>query len=128
MKLARKQRGIGALNLLYILVSLAVFGLVALKLFPVYIEGMKIDNAISVVASEPGAADRTPKELAYSVVKRLDIDGVNRIKERNWKDYLKIKIRGRKVTINASYNEEVPLFLNLYLYAKFSYDTSSGAG
>ena len=98
MELARKQRGIGMLNLLYVLVTLAAFGLVGLKLLPLYLEGFKVQKAITAVAAAPGATERTPKELAYSVVKRLDIDGVTRIKERTWKEYLTIKIRGKAVS------------------------------
>ena len=125
MELARKQRGIGMLNLLYVLVTLAAFGLVGLKLLPLYLEGFKVQKAITAVAAAPGATERTPKELAYSVVKRLDIDGVTRIKERNWKEYLTIKIRGKAVSIKAEYQSVVPLFMDISLLTQFRYDATN---
>ncbi len=125
MELAHKQRGIGMLNLLYVLVTLAVFGLVGLKLLPLYLEGFKVQKAITTVAAAPGATERTPRELAYSVVKRLDIDGVTRIKERNWKEYLTIKIRGKAVSIKAEYQAVVPLFMNISLLTQFRYDATN---
>lgn len=125
MELARKQRGIGMLNLLYVLVTLAVFGLVGLKLLPLYLEGFKVQKAITAVAAAPGATERTPRELAYSVVKRLDIDGVTRIKERNWKEYLTIKIRGKAVSIQAEYQAVVPLFMDISLLTHFRYDATN---
>lgn len=125
MELARKQRGIGMLNLLYVLVTLAVFGLVGLKLLPLYLEGFKVQKAITAVAAAPGATERTPRELAYSVVKRLDIDGVTRIKERNWKEYLTIKIRGKAVSIKAEYQAVVPLFMDISLLTHFRYDATN---
>ena len=125
MELARKQRGIGMLNLLYVLVTLAVFGLVGLKLLPLYLEGFKVQKAITAVAAAPGATERTPRELAYSVVKRLDIDGVTRIKERNWKEYLTIKTRGKAVSIQAEYQAVVPLFMDISLLTHFRYDATN---
>ena len=125
MELARKQLGIGMLNLLYVLVTLAVFGLVGLKLLPLYLEGFKVQKAITAVAAAPGATERTPRELAYSVVKRLDIDGVTRIKERNWKEYLTIKIRGKAVSIQAEYQAVVPLFMDISLLTHFRYDATN---
>ena len=125
MELARKQRGIGMLNLLYVLVTLAVFGLVGLKLLPLYLEGFKVQKAITAVAAAPGATERTPRELAYAVVKRLDIDGVTRIKERNWKEYLTIKIRGKAVSIQAEYQAVVPLFMDISLLTHFRYDSTN---
>ena len=125
MELARKQRGIGMLNLLYVLVTLAVFGLVGLKLLPLYLEGFKVQKAITAVAAAPGATERTPRELAYAVVKRLDIDGVTRIKERNWKEYLTIKIRGKAVSIKAEYQAVVPLFMDISLLTHFRYDSTN---
>ena len=125
MELARKQRGIGMLNLLYVLVTLAAFGLVGLKLLPLYLEGFKVQKAITAVAAAPGATERMPKELAYSVVKRLDIDGVTRIKESNWKEYLTIKIRGKAVSIKAEYQSVVPLFMDISLLTQFRYDATN---
>ena len=125
MELVRKQRGIGMLNLLYVLVTLAAFGLVGLKLLPLYLEGFKVQKAITAVAAAPGATERTPRELAYSVVKRLDIDGVTRIKERNWKEYLTIKIRGKAVSIQAEYQAVVPLFMDISLLTHFRYDATN---
>lgn len=126
MKTARTQRGMGILNLVYILFTLAVFGYIGLKLFPNYLEAVKVDRAIAAVANEPGAAAKTKKELAFAIVKRLDLDGSYRIDETNWKDYLTISTKGGRVSISAAYEAEVPLFMNISVVSRFSYAATSG--
>ena len=125
MKTARTQRGMGMLNLVYILFTLAIFGYIGLKLFPNYLEAVKVDRAIAAVANEAGAVGKTKKELAFLVVKRLDIDGSYRITEQNWKEYLTITNKAGRVTINAAYEAEVPLFLNISVVSKFAYSAAS---
>lgn len=126
MRLPSTQRGMGALNLMYVLITLAIFGYVGLKLFPMYLENLKIERAIKAVAASPSAASQTPKELAFAIVKRLEIDYVTRITERNWNEYLDIKKRNERVTINASYTSEVPLFFNLAVVASFENSSEGG--
>jgi hypothetical protein len=125
MKTARAQRGMGMLSLVYVLVTLALFGYVGLKLFPNYLEGVKVDQAISAVAKGPGAAGKSKKELAFAIVKRLDLDSSYRITERNWKQYLKISKKNDRVTINADYDAAVPLFMDISVVSKFSYSAVS---
>lgn len=122
---ASKQRGMGIFNLLYVLVTLAVFGYVGLKAFPLFLEGVKVDRAIKAVASEPGAAGKTKKELAFAVVKRLDVDGSYRINELNWKEYLNIKVKSGRVDISANYQAEVLRIWNFVLLGDFAYRAGS---
>ena len=125
MKLGVKQRGMGMFNLFYILFTLAVFGYIGLKLFPLYLEGVKVDRAIAAVATGPGAAGKTKKALAFEVVKRLDLDGSYRITENNWKDYLDITSKNGRVAIKADYQAEVPLFWNIAVVSTFAYSAAS---
>ena len=124
MKTARTQRGMGMFNVVYILFTLALFGYIGLKLFPNYLEAVKVDQAISAVANSPGAAAKTKKELAFAIVKRLDLNASYRITERNWKEYLTISTKSGRVSITANYEAAVPLFMNVSIVSKFSYSAS----
>ena len=126
MKSARTQRGMGALNFVYILFTLGLFGYIGLKLFPNYLEAVKVDRAIAAVATAPGAASKTKKQLAFMIVKRLDVDSSYRITERNWKEYLTISTKRGRVSVKAEYQAEVPLFMNVSIVSKFSYSAASG--
>ena len=113
------QRGVTFYGFVFILVVLAFAGFVGLKLFPVYMESFKVDHALKGMIEDPGVVKMTPREIAFSIVRRLDIDGENRIAESNYKDYMKISKKKDKVTIAVNWRAEVPLFGNVGLTADF---------
>ncbi|MBT6273703.1 MAG: DUF4845 domain-containing protein [Chromatiales bacterium] len=125
MNQRKRQRGMSMFNLSYVLFTVAIFGYIGLKLFPIYFENLKIENSIDSVLKGPSVEKATPKDLAYAIIKRLDIDNVTRIKERSWKDQLTIKSSRGHVTINVKYMAEIPLFMNIALVAKFNYSASN---
>ena len=125
MRLKHRQRGMGMLNLSYVLITLAIFGYVGLKLMPLYTESFTIERVVQTVAKSPGAASKSPKALVDDMIKRLDIDSVKRINSRNWKNIVKITKRAKKLTISVSYDVGVPLFHNLSLTASFAFKGES---
>ena len=125
MKSYRRQRGISIWLAAVLFICLACIGLVALKLFPVYMESLKVDHALKGVIQDPNVGDQSKREIAFSVVRRLDIDGVYLIKEKNWTDYLTINKKQGKVTVQADWRKEVELFGNLSLLATFSKEVTN---
>jgi hypothetical protein len=119
MILERKQRGMTFWMLLFVLVVLGITFFVAMKLFPIYMESFKIDRAIESVTSDPGVGDRSSTEIFDSLVKRFDIDDVTRITEKNFKNYVDINKKGRRVRITVEYRAEAHLVGNVSLVADF---------
>lgn len=119
MNLKRRQQGMTFWMLLFVLVVLGFAFFVSLKLFPIYLESFKIDRAIESVAKDPGVSDRTRHEIMDTLVKRFDIDDVRRITERNFKEYVDIDKKGRRVTITVEYRAEAHLVGNVSLVADF---------
>ena len=115
----------GMFNLSYVLITLAIFGYIGLKLIPVYLESINIKRAVEAVAQSPGASSKTARALIDDMIKRLDIDNVTRITKRNWKDTVTITKRAKKVNINAAYDVSVPLFYNLSITASFAFKGES---
>lgn len=120
MNLKQRQRGMTFWMLLFVLVVLGIAFLVALKLFPVYLESFKIDQVIESVTQDPGIGDRSRKEIVDTLVKRFDIDDVRRITESNLKNYVDVEKTGRRVKITVEYRAEVHLVGNLSLVADFT--------
>lgn len=120
MNLKQRQRGMTFWMLLFVLVVLGIAFLVALKLFPVYLESFKIDQVIESVTQDPGIGDRSRKEIVDTLVKRFDIDDVRRITESNFKNYVDVEKTGRRVKITVEYRAEVHLVGNLSLVADFT--------
>ncbi|MDX1514178.1 MAG: DUF4845 domain-containing protein, partial [Gammaproteobacteria bacterium] len=115
----RFQRGMSIWVLMYILGSLGVFGLVGLKLFPAYLESFKVDKALEGLAQDPRLKDMSKNEIKASLVKRLDIDEVRRITERNFNDYVTIDTKGNRVVITVDYSADVSLAGNVSIVAHF---------
>ena len=115
----RFQRGMSIWVLIYILGSLGVFGLVGLKLFPAYLESFKVEKALEGLIQDPNVKDMSKNEIKASLVKRLDIDEVRRITERNFNDYVTIDTKGNRVVITVDYSADVSLAGNVSIVAHF---------
>ena len=115
----RLQRGMSIWVLMYILGSLGVFGLVGLKLFPAYLESFKVDKALEGLMNEPRINNMSKNEIKSSLVKRLDIDEVRTITERNFKEFVTIDKKANRVVVTVDYESKVPLAGNVSVVAHF---------
>ncbi|MCH9670738.1 MAG: DUF4845 domain-containing protein [Gammaproteobacteria bacterium] len=115
----RRQIGASAIGLIFMLIVAACVLLLGMKLFPVYMESIKTDQALRGTIEDPAVGKLSKKEIAYSVVRRLDIDGETRIREQNYKEYLTIKKQRDRVSIDVKWRAETPIFANLSIVADF---------
>ncbi|MCY4046210.1 MAG: DUF4845 domain-containing protein [Cellvibrionales bacterium] len=72
----RVQQGISTIGLLYLVGTLAIFGALAIKLGPEYIEYYQLRSIFSQVASEPGLRDKEIAEIRSMIRKRIDVSGI----------------------------------------------------
>ena len=119
MKLRRRQRGIGMLAMMALAVIVGGGFLFGLKLFPIYTESFTIDKALKSTVEQGDVGEMTKRQIQRSFMKRLEIDDVRRINDGNFKEYVKITKKGKKVTIEINYEAIAPLFQNLSLLATF---------
>ena len=103
----------------FLLVVFAFMGLMGLKLFPFYLESFKVDQAIKGMIEVPNVADLSKKDIAFGIVKRLDIDGSYTITEHNWKEFVKITKERSKVKIHVSWRKEAEFVGNVSIVAAF---------
>ena len=125
MSFRKRQRGMSFLSLMAIAGMLGFAAVIGLKLFPIYMDSWKIDGVMKAVISEPGINQQSRKEIIESMLKRLDIDAVDAVNYRNYKEFLTITKRKNNVTINIFYRVETPLIGNLSLVAEFDKMVSS---
>jgi hypothetical protein len=125
MSFRKRQRGMSFLSLMAIAGMLGFAAVIGLKLFPIYMDSWKIDGVMKAVISEPGINQQSRKEIIDSMLKRLDIDAVDAVNYRNYKESLTITKRKNNVTINIFYRVETPLMGNLSLVAEFDKMVSS---
>ncbi len=125
MSLRKRQRGMGFLGLIAIVGILGFSVVIGLKLIPIYMDSWKIDGIMNAVISEAGINQQSRKEIIESMLKRLDIDAVDAVNYRNYKESLTVAKRKNMTTINIFYRVETPLIGNLTLVAEFDKSVSS---
>lgn len=125
MSFRNKQRGLGFLGLIALVGILGFTAVIALKLFPVYMDAWKIDSIMNAVIKEPGINDQSRQEVIQSMLKRLDIDAVDSLNYRNHGERMSVIKRKNNITINVSYEITTPLLGNLSLLAQFDKTVSS---
>ncbi len=118
MNSLKKQQGTVS-SVMFSLILAALVVLLGLKLFPMYMESFKIDTAMESLISDSEIANQSKRDITFSLLKRLDIDDVNRINEHNYKEFVKVSKVKLKVGIQVKYRVEVPLLSNLSLVGDF---------
>ena len=125
MSLRKRQRGMSFLGLVAIVGILGFSFVIGLKLIPIYMDSWKIDGIMNAVISEAGIKEQSRQEVINTMLKRLDIDAVEAVNYRNYKEALTVTKRKNNMIINIFYRVETPLIGNLTLVAEFDKTVSS---
>lgn len=115
----KQQRGMTTLGLIFVLAVFGFAGYVGLKLFPIYTESFKIDSAMKGVVDDPDVANMSKSDILASFIRRLDVNDVDRITARNYRQYLDIEKDQDTVSLDVAYRAQAPLFANVSLVIDF---------
>lgn len=72
------QQGLTLTGLIFMAVLVGGAAMLAMRLFPLYNEKMKVDLALDRVASDPAAGDQTKADLVDAVMKQFEVSDVDR--------------------------------------------------
>lgn len=108
-----RQRGVTALGWLIMMVPFAIVGYAGIRLAPVYLNYMKVVKTLNDVAAD--AADTTPTAIRTTIDRHFEIDMVD---YPTAKDITVTRDAGGWV-VEASYEDEAPLFSNISLHVTF---------
>jgi hypothetical protein len=125
MSFRNRQRGLSFLGLITLVGVLGFAAVIGLKLIPIYMDSWKIDGAMNAVISDPSVNSQSRQEVIDSMLKRLDIDAVEAVNYRNYKESMTVTKRKNLTTINIYYKATTPLIGNLTLVAEFDKSVSS---
>jgi hypothetical protein len=118
-----RQRGITVIGWLFLLTPLAIVGYAGMRLAPVYLNYMKVVRALNLVASDAnGNAD--PKAIRATIDKHFEIDMVDYPTSKD----IKVTRNGTGWDVEASYDDEAPLFANISLHVVFDKTVHAGGG
>jgi hypothetical protein len=109
-----KQRGLTAIGWLIMLIPLAIVFYAGIRLAPVYLNYMKLARSLDQTASENKAEDNLAT-IRNSLSKHFEIESLD------YPDIKDIKITrdGKGWNLEASYDDQAPLFANLAILVVF---------
>ncbi len=116
MKGLHRQRGVTGITMILIVALIAFFSLIAIRLFPVYLEHFKVSSHLESLAVEENTGKLSDNEIRKTLAKRFDIDDVENVRpedifiERPDRDTLIIAIE---------YEVRTPAFGNVDMVISF---------
>ncbi len=118
------QRGVTMLGWLFLLTPLAIVGYAGVRLVPIYLNYMNVEKALTQVATEVPGNSATTEPIVRSLYNHFDVSGVT------FPDPKDVKItRADGVwTMQLTYDDQAPLFANLFLLVSFDKTVTLKAG
>ena len=116
MKSIHRQRGMTPIGWVLVLLLIAFFALIALKLVPIYIESFSVASVIADLKDEPGIGSKNAREIVSLVEKRLDINNVSSVSG----DDIFVERLGGTMTISAEYEVREPMLGNVEIVVSFN--------
>jgi uncharacterized protein DUF4845 len=120
-----KQTGVTLIGWLILLTPMAVCGYAGVRLAPVYLNYMKVARTLESVKTEFKGNDAGSQQaIRTSIEKNLNIESVD------YPDIKDIKItrEGKSWVLNASYDDQAPLFSNIFILVTFDKTVTLGGG
>ena len=118
-----RQRGMTFIGWLFLLTPLAVVGYAGVRLAPVYLNYMKVVRALNLVASDANG-NSNPQSIRTTIDKHFEIDMVDYPTSKD----IKVTRNGTGWDVEASYDDEEPLFANISLHVAFDKIVHAGGG
>ncbi|MGH8671811.1 MAG: DUF4845 domain-containing protein [Burkholderiales bacterium] len=115
----KKQKGMGILVIMVLLVVAGFAVLVALKLIPVYMENMQLRQVFASLSQDPDLASMTVPQVRSTFERHADVDNIKVVTARD----LEISKGGGGTTVSVKYSVKVPLVANVSLVVDFAEST-----
>ncbi|MEY4729159.1 MAG: hypothetical protein RL020_317 [Pseudomonadota bacterium] len=116
----KKQKGMGFLGTLLVVVAGIMIVVTGLRVAPAYIEYFAVKSILRTMASSAEVQGGNPKEIRSAFDKRASMDNIGSIKGED----LDINKVGSDTVVSANYTVKTPLAGNASLVIDFSASTS----
>jgi len=113
-----KQRGMGVIGTLIMLVGIVLIAVLGMKLVPAYIEYFSAKKIVTDIAAS-GEAD-TPAEVRAAFQRRADIDNLSTVTAKD--------VMVSKDEISFEYEKRIPLIANISVVIDFAGEATRAEG
>ncbi len=119
-----KQRGVTFIGWVLLLTPWAICGYVGIRLTPVYLNYMKVARTLEQIKADyKGGAPADQFAIKTALDKRLFIESVDFPEAKD----MKITRAGRSWVIQAAYDDQAPLFSNVFILVSFDKSVTLGS-
>jgi hypothetical protein len=110
-----RQQGITTIGWIILLIPVAIVFYAGIRLAPVYLNYMKVVHTLEQTAGEVSGNDASPQSIRGAIGKHFDIESVE------YPDVKDLKITRDNGTwvIEAAYDDQAPLFANIFILVTF---------
>ena len=105
-----------AIAMALILVMIAFFAMVVLRLFPIYTEHFSVTSHLKSLSNESGMSAKTNKEIITTLRKRFEIDDVKNVTDEH---IFVEREKGSSVTVVVEYEVRTPAMSNVDMVVSF---------
>lgn len=115
MKTRTSQRGITLSGLIMASIVLGVVALTIMKLWPVYNEKIKVDQAMAKLAADPDGFRMTKQQMVNAIMRQFDVSDVETFDTPRLNKTLQVgrKKHSPNKVVMLAYEIRAPLFSNL---------------
>ncbi|NOX92271.1 MAG: DUF4845 domain-containing protein, partial [Gammaproteobacteria bacterium] len=78
-----RQQGLTAIAVILILAMIGFFAMIAIRLFPIYVEHFSVASHLESLSEEAGITEKTNTEILSTLNKRFSIDDVKNVTNEN---------------------------------------------
>lgn len=119
-----KQTGVTLIGWIILLIPLAICGYAGIRLTPIYLNYMSVARTLEQVKSEFKGGGGDVAAIRLSIEKRLNVESVDYPSAKD----IKITRDGKGWTVSAAYDDQAPLFSNVFLLVTFDKSVTFGGG
>jgi hypothetical protein len=123
MSMRSKQRGITLIGWIILLAPMALVIYAGIRLTPVYLNYMKVSKSLNRVASELSGESANTQTIRNALEKQLDVESVDYPALKD----IRINKDGRGWAVQAAYDDQAPLFSNVFILVSFDKSVHVGA-
>ena len=118
-----KQRGVGFLGMLLILIAIVFLAIVGMKIVPAYIEYFTIKKAVAGIVQSGELRGASVADVRKAFDRRATIDDITAVTPAD----LEVTKDGSEVVIAFAYQKKVPLFANISVLIDFAGTSKPGS-
>lgn len=111
-----KQQGLTLISVIFILLLIAFFTTLILKIGPIYLNHSRVLNSLNAIKNKPGIEKKSKSEVALALARSFNINYVEHVRQE---DITITKAGYFYVKVRIQYEVVEPIFGNLSVLVEF---------